>query len=137
MVQITKETVLKGTTHRVEVPASELGDENAVLVIRPLSGNEMMQVTKVLLGNMTRKDLENTKLYDMTLNEHKGKITALAIAASVNGQKYTADDIDKLPHGVIERAYESLSEISGFMSPQKALRKLRLKALEKQVLKNK
>jgi hypothetical protein len=120
---------------REQVPTPELGlGEDAFLTIRPLNGNEMQEVTKVLLGNMTKKDTENMKLSAISFNEQQGKFTALSFALSVDGQAFTPEDVAKLPHAIIERAYSTLSEISGFMSPQQRLFKKRLEQMEKKVL---
>jgi hypothetical protein len=135
LVRITRETVIEGIKMREQVKAPELGlGEDAFIVIRPLSAEEMSKVTKTVLGDMTKKDVDNKKLFEVYSNEQKSKFEALSLAMSIDGETYTPAEVSGLPHAVVERAYSVLSEISGFMSPQQKLMKKRLELVEKKVL---
>jgi len=117
-VRYTKQLVLEGVVHREEVPVPELG-EDAHLIIRPLTDEEFTEVTRKLLegASMTGFGVAGMELGDVVDREQRGTYHAVSIALSVDGDKWSPEDVGKLPVGVPKRIYEKLSQISGFPRP--------------------
>ena len=125
MVRITRKMVVEGINHRRAFHVPLLG-KDAVLIIRPISDVEYGQVQEMLLGKFDYEQLQNLdKKVDLNLEmvleaERKAKHQTVAFALSCDGEKWDADDVGKLPPGVVDPIYNHTAVISGFRPASRA-----------------
>lgn len=117
MVRITREMVLAGSEHRqtVEIPS---WDEKASMVIRPITDSQFMTMQAVIFEGVKMDDKEEP-LKDQTMvevNEREKQVRrmAVAFALSVDGEKWTVEDVALLTPGAVDKLYAEVAIISGF-----------------------
>jgi len=116
-VRVTRKLVLAGASHREMVPVPQLG-EGAFLTMRPLVDNEFVQMQTTILRGIPTSRIQKlqtkTSSVDLIKRENEAKYQALALALSIDGQKWTPKDIGALPPGVPTALFNVLARISGF-----------------------
>jgi len=122
MVKVTKEMVLGGIQHTVDVEIPELG---GTITVRSLTSHEyavfqqkLMRSIKISGEKSITKlakgiaDLKEVNLGDFLLHQTEAQIYAVS-KGIVNGEAWSEEDVGKLSKPVIDKLADKILEITG------------------------
>ena len=122
MVRVTKEAVLGGPAHTIDVEVEELGGS---ITIRPLSSLEYAKFQQILMKSIRISgeksitklakgiaDIKDLSLGDFLLNQTEASIYALS-RSIVDDLPWTQEEVAKLPSKVIDKLLDKVLEITG------------------------
>ena len=122
MVKVTKEMVLGGTKHTVDVEVPELGGS---ITIRPLTWSEYGKFQQILMKsivisgekNITKlaqgvADLREVNLGNFLLHQTEASIYAVS-KAIVDKEPWTEEDVGRLPSKAVDFLANKVLEITG------------------------
>jgi len=128
-LKITKEMVLEGFSHRVEVPAPEYGD-NAVFVIAPPSASEVSEAKALrmrLSGVKGEPDPSKVDLSKALIAEEAARrfLIAKALTRGME-EEWTIEDIEKIHPQSLEHLWDAVDALTGFTGEaEEAIRNFR------------
>ena len=117
--KITKQMVLEGFEHRVEIPAPEYGADTAFVVAPPTASevSEAKALRMRLSGVKPDEKPEPSKidLSKALIAEEAARRFLIAKALTRGmGEEWTAEDVEKIKPKVLERLWEAVDSLTGF-----------------------
>jgi len=117
MPKITKDMILEGYNHRVEVSAAEYG-EGFVFVVSPPSAAEVSEAKALRMKLSEVKgeiDPSQIDLGKALVAEETARRLLIAKALSRGmGEEWTVEDVEKIKPAVLKSLWEAVDTLSGF-----------------------
>ena len=130
-MKITKQMVLEGFSHRLEVPAPEYGADVAFTVAPPTASEVSeakalrMRLSEVKTGeepNPSEIDLSKALIAEEAARRF---LIAKALTRGM-GEEWTVEDVEKIHPRVLERLWEAVDTLTGFTGEaEEAIRNFR------------
>jgi len=114
--KITKQMVLEGFEHRVEIPAPEYGADT-VFMVAPPTASEVSEAKalRMRLSGVKEPDPSKIDLSKALIAEEAARRFLIAKALTRGmGEEWTAEDVEKINPKVLERLWEAVDSLTGF-----------------------
>ncbi|MFQ6094711.1 MAG: hypothetical protein ACE5NN_01070, partial [Candidatus Bathyarchaeia archaeon] len=117
MPKITKEMVLEGYGYKVEVPASEYGEDIIFIVSSPSASDvSKARALRMKLSELKGEvDPSKIDLSKALIAEERARRFLIAKALTRGmGEEWTVEDVDKIRPVVLRRLWEAVDFLTGF-----------------------